>query len=268
METCFIFNQYLNNALPLDVTIAGETYCDERYRIMRENSSIMALEYIISGSGTLEIEGQTLHPESGDVFFLKRGSCHTYYADPADPWHKLWIVFTGELAECFARCYLPADTYLFKNCALESVFRNMLSLTQNPQYDYPRMVSDMTALLLKVFMYIFGQSSMEHIDLAEQIRSKLDSEAELPFSLDALSHEFHYSKNYIIRIFEEKYHITPGKYHSRQKIETAKVYLCNSNFSVSEIAARLSYTDPQYFSASFKKATGYSPREYRNRFKG
>lgn len=72
-----------------------------------------------------------------------------------------------------------------------------------------------------------------------------------------------YSKNHIINIFSEKFGKTPYQYYLEAKISLAKEYLLNTNLSVSEISAALSYSNSQYFSICFKKFTGYSPRNFR-----
>ncbi len=44
----------------------------------------------------------------------------------------------------------------------------------------------------------------------------------------------------------------------------AKRHLCHSEMPISEIAARLGYDDPLYFSRAFKHAVGHSPRTFRS----
>lgn len=68
------FTQYKGETAPVNIWMVGETYCDEGFQIERSDSELMALEFIISGKGTLEIEGQTLHPAENDVFFCARGA--------------------------------------------------------------------------------------------------------------------------------------------------------------------------------------------------
>lgn len=45
----------------------------------------------------------------------------------------------------------------------------------------------------------------------------------------------------------------------------AKKYLKNTNHSISEISYYLNFKDPAYFTRLFKKQTGFSPSEYRNK---
>ena len=65
------FTSYSNPDDPLTVWIVGETFCDKSFKIQRDCSDLTALEYIVEGSGTLEIQGQHLTPSAGDVFFFK-----------------------------------------------------------------------------------------------------------------------------------------------------------------------------------------------------
>ena len=104
------FTRFISPETPAAVRIAGETVDGTDFYISREKGDMLALEYILSGTGTLTINGQELHPQAGDVFLLTLGSRHTYYADPDDPWRKYFAVFSGPVAERIIESYLPADT--------------------------------------------------------------------------------------------------------------------------------------------------------------
>ena len=54
---------------PLKIELIGETYCDKKFNIVRANSDLTALEFIIDGCGTLDIEGQHLIPEKTTFSF-------------------------------------------------------------------------------------------------------------------------------------------------------------------------------------------------------
>lgn len=49
---------------------------------------------------------------------------------------------------------------------------------------------------------------------------------------------------------------------NRVRMEKAKELLCNTGLKNYEIAGRVGYRDPHYFSIAFKKATGMAPKEY------
>ncbi|MDE6767783.1 MAG: helix-turn-helix transcriptional regulator, partial [Eubacterium sp.] len=62
-----------------------------------------------------------------------------------------------------------------------------------------------------------------------------------------------------------EYGMTPYQYYLERKIDAAKVYLVHTNMSIGDISKVLHYADQQYFSSSFKNATGYSPLEFRKK---
>ena len=59
---------YYDPARPINVLMAGYSYCDKTYCIEREDSDIIQFEYVYDGTGTLEIDGQVLHPSKNDIY--------------------------------------------------------------------------------------------------------------------------------------------------------------------------------------------------------
>ena len=259
------FTALNNENDPLKIDIVGETYCDKTFKIERACSDLNALEFIIDGKGTLDIDGQHLVPEKNDIFFLKVGSKHKYKSDGNNPWHKLWIVFTGDFADSLINCYLPKDTYLFKNCdCVKKYFEEIVEISRQ-DIPYDLMVNKITINLMHIFMYIRNRILIENTDLPDIIRKKLDECVESYFNLDKLCENMNYSKNYIINVFKNKYKITPYQYYLDKKIDAAKTYLTHTNVSIGTISKTLHYADQQYFSSSFKKTVGCSPVEYRRK---
>ena len=256
------FTSFKNSDDPLSVWLVGETFCDKTFKIYRESSDMTALEYIVDGTGTLDIQGQHLTPSKGDVFFLREGTQHKYEADEANPWHKFWIVFHGSFADALIENYLPENTYLFKNCAVKSYFEEIYKISTG-DYNYDVMVNKITVQLLKIFMYLRDMTKIDTEDLAEIIKKFLDESIEDDFNLDKLCKEVNYSKNYVINVFKEKYGITPYKYFIERKIEVSKSYLTHTNVSIGDIAKLLHYADQQYFSTVFKNSQGISPLKFR-----
>lgn len=55
--------------------------------------------FIISGSGTLEVEEEKYKLGSGDMFFIPPNVKMRYYPDSTDPWEYVWFSLEGETAE-------------------------------------------------------------------------------------------------------------------------------------------------------------------------
>ncbi len=73
------------------------------------------------------------------------------------------------------------------------------------------------------------------------------------------------SENYLSQIFHHELGIKPWEYLNRLRILKSKEYLLHTEQSVTEIACRVGFNDPAYFSRVFKKLLGVSPQAYRAR---
>ena len=72
-----------------------------------------------------------------------------------------------------------------------------------------------------------------------------------------------YSRSYLYREFKKATGMPVLTYYNQLKIEKAKKLLTETDLSVSEISAILSYDTPNYFSKQFKKTIGVTPHTYR-----
>jgi AraC-like DNA-binding protein len=59
--------------------------------------------------------------------------------------------------------------------------------------------------------------------------------------------------------------MSPIDFLRRLRMQRAEQLIARSSMNVSEIAYAVGYTDPKYFSRCFKKETGLTPREYREK---
>lgn len=247
---------------PLGIRFVGETMCDEKFVIARNCSDLTSFEYIVDGYGTLEINGQVLHPKKGDMFFIREGSRHKYYSQRENGWYKYFISFCGPLVDDLIQLYLPGETFLFEGCFIEKNFRRIFDIAFNSE-DMHQAQTQLAIEVFKIFNYIRDHQRTDGEDLADKVKRNIENHISSGFNLDSLCADMNYSKNHMINIFSRKYFMTPYQYYIKCKIEMAKDYLTNSNMTISEISDALAYSDQQYFSYSFKKETGYSPQKYR-----
>lgn len=257
--------KFYNSEYALNVMVIGKTSCDKDYYVKRSKSRIMALEYIKTGSGTLTIHSNTYHTRKNSVILLTKNSCHEYYCDKDNPMVKEWIVFDGKLAEYFIRTYLPENCYYFENCNLTHYFEEIERVQKNYADEYEKMIDIISVILHRMFIHIKNSLQKSNYNLPQQIQRYLDANIEKKITIDELSKIFNYSKNQIINVFKDSYGITPYRYFLERKIDIAKLYLSNTQYSINDIAHILSFSDQNYFSAEFKKITSISPSEYRKR---
>lgn len=80
-----------------------------------------------------------------------------------------------------------------------------------------------------------------------------------------LAEQFHVARNYFSRLFKKEMGEGCNEYITRLRIEKAKQLLGASRLKTYEIAEKVGYHDTNYFSLAFKKNTGLSPKEFREK---
>ena len=88
---------------------------------------------------------------------------------------------------------------------------------------------------------------------------------EQSISLHSVAREVNISPNHFSTIFSQETGETFINYITRVRLEHAKVQLKTTKKRTSEIGYEVGYNDTHYFSYVFKKNTGMTPREYRNK---
>ena len=70
------------------------------------------------------------------------------------------------------------------------------------------------------------------------------------------------NKTTIARVFRNSFDMSIMEYFINMKVDTAKKYIREDNYNISQISDLLGYSGIHYFSRQFKKVTGMSPTEY------
>jgi AraC-like DNA-binding protein len=107
----------------------------------------------------------------------------------------------------------------------------------------------------------------ESNDLASSLLDILHHSTYKKVGLDDIAEKMGFDKSYLIRVFKQKYNITPIKYLLKLKIDAACYLLQHTQLNIKEIAYQLKFYDEYYFSRKFKEIKKCSPRKYRNDFK-
>lgn len=89
--------------------------------------------------------------------------------------------------------------------------------------------------------------------------------AEEDLSLSKAAEHIGLSPNHLSAVFKEETGRSFTKYLTDHRIKTAKNLLDTSKKRSSEIAELVGYPDPHYFSSVFKKQTGMTPSQYRDK---
>lgn len=101
--------------------------------------------------------------------------------------------------------------------------------------------------------------------ITKEIKHYIDDNYFKEITLSMFSDKYHFSKEYLTKIFKEHYNCGIYEYALNMKMSRARELLGNSEISINEISLRLGYSNNNYFSKAFKNFNGYSPSKYREK---
>jgi AraC family transcriptional regulator of arabinose operon len=244
------------------IELAGKSWCDGSYRIERQKSEIWVLEQVLHGTGTVCVDGIACSAEAGDVYLLPAGSHHLYYADPVDPWEKIFWNLQGTLPEMLFSVYGLRGMVLFPKSGTESLFEDFYNRLCKSVRE-PDFIQQAVLILHQICMKLHSTMEQPFPLEAVQMRNYLDQNLHRLVSIGELAGSIYRSADYANRLFRNTYGITPYAYLLERKMELACRLLESSAMPIREIAARLGYDDAQYFSGLFKQRKGVPPSFWR-----
>ncbi len=115
------------------------------------------------------------------------------------------------------------------------------------------------------FMIFKGQKEHEDESI-KKAQEYIESNFQDKITVDQLASMLALSRRNLERRFKKATANTVVEYIQRVKIEAAKMSLESSNENVSEVMYKIGYSDPKAFRFTFKKITGLSPIQYRNKY--
>lgn len=115
------------------------------------------------------------------------------------------------------------------------------------------------------FAIFRGQQNHGDLDI-QKIQEYIEKNYEDKITIEDLANLINVGRRTLERRFKEATNNTPVEYIQRVRIEAAKKFFEASRKNVSEVMYDVGYTDTKAFRDVFKKITGLTPIEYRNKF--
>ena len=143
-----------------------------------------------------------------------------------------------------SRNYGEASIMLIKSLmtsVLEILIRN---IKKSSFYEVSKDTTD--DRINKMLIYI-----NEHIDKPDYLK------------IDHLANVFSISSTYVSEYFRKQIHMSLREYIIKAKLKLVEIRLLNSDFTISEIADDLGFTDASHLSKTFKRYIGSSIRDFK-----
>jgi AraC-like DNA-binding protein len=267
-------SSFIQNSLPKLISVyqAAGKYT-EMPRVMHKHDDILELILISDGYGVHIIKGKKYYTEKGDLLIFNSGTIH----DESPVTNLNLSIYTCALTD-LQLPGLPANhlisstqTPVLKTGSHFAQVQQLLQL----MYDYITQknyhAEEFTNYLLRAFLIlingliqnIIATDIPEENQLAQQIKTYIDTYCMDDLTLNTLSADLHISTYYIVHIFKKVYGYTPIQYAMRRRIGEAQTLLIDTNLNITDIATKVGYNSPNYFTGIFTKITGVTPRKYR-----
>ncbi|WP_457942991.1 response regulator transcription factor [Caproiciproducens sp. LBM24188] len=181
----------------------------------------------------------------------------------------------NNLASMMFRQYVTMDLYL---CA--AAFLREIGYSEENIWKYTGSIHAISAALVSVqqtkacMTKIIRQTivardykaTKRYGGLIEKAKAYIDKNyANREISLNTTAQSVNLSPNHFSTIFSQETGVTFIEYLTNLRMKKAREMLRCTDAKTSEIAYRVGYQDPHYFSYLFRKINGCSPREYREK---
>jgi AraC-like DNA-binding protein len=235
------------------------------------------LIFCTKGKGWAEIDGRRVSVAAGEVLFIPANKSHAYGADVNDPWSIHWAHLAGTATASYAS-QMPAHEYVLSITPADAkeiarMFRESYRLASTGLSERTLLlVSHILRYVLGLLFFQTGRSlggasrAIVH-DLTKSIEFMRANVAR-SITLQELSRHAGLSPTRYSTLFRKQTGSSPVEHHIRLRMQAACYVLDTTALSVKEVAAKLGYDDPYYFSRIFQKTLGYSPLAYRQSVKG
>lgn len=227
--------------------------------------------YLSEGEGIFQSE--SISPtkiHGGDVFILFPGEWHTYHPSEGG-WKSYWIGFKGRnmddrVKSGFFSVKKPIY-YIGYNSEVVKTFDRALDISEHEPVHYQQTLAGIVNYLIGM-MYSLERSvtlneNSEDYNLVNRGRQMIRENLESSLTIQEIASELGVSYSKFRRVFKEYTDLSPAYYQMDLKLQRAKDLLSTTNLSIKDIAYKLDFTSPDYFSTKFKLKTGFKPSEFR-----
>ena len=234
------------------------------------------LLYIAAGKGEFYFKGskEPTIVTKGNMILFRPGEPQVYYYYAVDKTEVYWVHFTGwKVEEYLERYELPHDENVFYTGVSPDypwIYNQMIRELQLQRVNYEDMISlYMHHIFITINRYIKERRETKNdtINDIERAAHYFKDNYNKQISIEQYAEEHLMSVNWFIHSFKSVMKMSPMQYIISLRIAMAKGYLENSTKNIAEISLEVGYENALYFSRLFRKCTGMTPTEYRNRNK-
>ncbi|MCZ8517373.1 AraC family transcriptional regulator [Paenibacillus filicis] len=281
-----------DNACPFSI---GSYVHDSEHVISDHSHDFVELVFLVDGQAEHLFEGQCYPIRAGDVFIINPGEIHSYRTKPGQRIEIINCLFLPELiSEAMLRELGVSRSmdyfYVYPFLDAGERFHHRLNLAGTKASEVGALLAAMIVeweqrrpgyttiirlqllqlliMLSRFYAEVSGKEykpvEKERTVLIRRINGFLERHFDQKLAIPDLCTFFNISNRQLNRIFKQETGQTVTERIHQIRIERAKQYLMDGHDKVIEIAHRVGYEDPSFFTQLFRRKVGCSPGQYRD----
>lgn len=254
-------------------------------------NNFFELVLIKEGTGTQCINYNEYPYEAGSLFLLPPLKCHSFQVD--QPSRFVFLKFTSDFFRSSDKGQVNQYEWFKEASYILSTYNQLpgdiihhaldrqhihtlvdLILKENSNYGLgsASLIKSFMTSILEILLRNIKQSTFYEIEQSKEqdrrithLLSYINEHIGEPplLKVEHLAHTFSLSPTYLSEFFRKKVHMPLREYIIKARLKLVEIRLLNSDYTLTEIADELSFTDVSHLSKTFKKYTGMSIREFR-----
>ena len=249
-------------------------FCNYKTKLQRNILNAYDIIYVYSGKLHVELAEnnfETIMP--GEIFLL--GNAKSYYikCDDGIKTDFLLISHAGVVSDKFYKliCRNGVMKYSLSICnMIESLVENLaFYLKYFSQANYVLAVNTLSRILAEIYISTLNSEDYNSlgqpkwfIDALEYIEKNYKNK----ISILQISESVGLSSSHFHKLFREYTKTSPYSYIIKYRITNAKKLLLSKNNSVKYAAISVGFTSVNHFIEYFRKETGLTPAQYRDKY--
>lgn len=236
---------------------------------MRHHQYIcVALEFVVEGSATFQLDGRKTKVFAGEIFIMQRGHDSGFSTTADEHYEKMTLCISGSIPDLLLESLhlntAPKITLLHP----EEAQHRFHEIGRMLKEKVPGTENLITEKMFSLFLFL-GEENKKNAVMGypEPLQKVLEllqgGYTRGNVGISSMAEFAGVSTPTLIRMFHKFCGKSPMDYITEMRMELAKNLLEATFLSVKEISARVGYNDSLYFSTAFRKYTGMSPRNFR-----
>ena len=207
------------------------------------------------------------------MFLLFPGEWHSYHPLANTGWKSHWIGFKGKNMDDRVKAgFLTPEKPIYHvgySFVLESLYKRAYEeAVREAAYSQQLMagiVNHLIGMMYSLERNIELSKNQMQVDMISRARLRIREALESNLTIQQVAEDLGVSYSNFRKLFKEFTGLSPATYQQELRLMRAKELLSTTDLTVKEIAYRLNFESPEYFSAKFKAKMGCKPSDIKTK---